>query len=534
MRILGIELGSWSLKAVEIESRFKQTEILDLHEIRLPLEIKDPVSNYKQGIEKLIARLPSHPEKIVTSLPASQTALRFLKIPVKQRKKAEQMFRFELEDNVPLDLEESIVEHQVSRAEDTSVVFAAIAPKKQIKAHIEWLNAVGLDPDWLTFEGMGLINLYLQLRRDNKEKSDLSTGPILLMDIGHLKTNFAFFREDQLEFFRSIPWGGMSLTQYIASSLSLSLDDAEEVKHSKINLAQEPGAPEQSENPALFAVQQGLLPLIADINHSIVSYRSQNKRDISEILLIGGTSRMKGMRTFLGEQLGIKTRRLKDVFDIPVPKKFDNTKKYHFAEALGRATVFGRKAALLFNFRKEDLAKANSLTAATTFLKDPNIIRAGQYVGILALLLFVHVFASMPIARKEMEKKQEALEQTFGQVFREVPKKVAEGILEDPESLEKYLNNRQKELKQKLALFNSKKISAVTLIRDISDAFPSSLRVDVNSVALDDRQFTIEGVLYEGDLETVTANLKNLTEFDNIQVEQRDKRFTYRGNISGR
>ena len=37
MRILGIEFGAWSLKAVEMESRFGRVDILDFHEIRLPL-----------------------------------------------------------------------------------------------------------------------------------------------------------------------------------------------------------------------------------------------------------------------------------------------------------------------------------------------------------------------------------------------------------------------------------------------------------------------------------------------------------------
>src|SRR5688500_15751248 len=105
MRILGVEFGSWSLKAVEMESRFRRVDILDFHEVRLPLQTNDATETYRQAIAQLMARLPSHPEKIVTSLPPAQTALRFLSMPIKGRKEVEKSFRFELEDNVPFKLD---------------------------------------------------------------------------------------------------------------------------------------------------------------------------------------------------------------------------------------------------------------------------------------------------------------------------------------------------------------------------------------------------------------------------------------------
>ncbi|MFM8313500.1 MAG: hypothetical protein ACKOA8_04380, partial [Deltaproteobacteria bacterium] len=70
MRILSLELGSWSVKAVEIESRFRRFEILDLHEVKLPLRIDDPATIYKEALTEILAKVPSHPEKIVASLPA--------------------------------------------------------------------------------------------------------------------------------------------------------------------------------------------------------------------------------------------------------------------------------------------------------------------------------------------------------------------------------------------------------------------------------------------------------------------------------
>ena len=49
MRILAIELGSWSVKAVEIESRFRRFEVLDFHEVKLPLKMTEPTEIYKEN-----------------------------------------------------------------------------------------------------------------------------------------------------------------------------------------------------------------------------------------------------------------------------------------------------------------------------------------------------------------------------------------------------------------------------------------------------------------------------------------------------
>jgi len=51
MRILAIELGGRSIKAVEIESRFRRFDVLDFHEVKLPLKITNSTALYKEGIE---------------------------------------------------------------------------------------------------------------------------------------------------------------------------------------------------------------------------------------------------------------------------------------------------------------------------------------------------------------------------------------------------------------------------------------------------------------------------------------------------
>jgi len=524
MKILGIELGTWSIKAVDI---------LDLHEIMLPVEFDDPVATYKNGVSQLMARLPSHPERIVTSLPVAQTALRFLRVPIKQRKKVEKMYRYELEDTTPFSLEDCIVEHHVERAKDGSIVFAAMAPKKHIKAHTEWLIALGIDPDWLTFDGMGLINLYMGRPQTKEEKKAGSEETTVLIDIGHSKTTLAFIENDRLSFFRSISWGGSALNQVIASALTINLEEAEKKKMRELTF-EKTDEDSQPEQPLQSAATEAFSSLFVDILHSFSAFRSIHKKEVSRILLTGGTANIPGITNLFSRHTGILAHQLNPLSLVDYTKPTDASQANRFAEALGRAPVFGRKSHLLFNFRRKDVGKSTGFTEASLFLKNPLVIRAGILSLILVAILFAHVTISTIFAKQDASKARNELTKIFTSTFRSVPKKMRINLMKNPEQLAKFLDNKEKELNQRIRMATKETKPILGVIQSISASFPKEVRVDVNTIELDTKNVKIEGVLYSGDIKKVTDNLNNNPNFENFKLTQKDKRFTYQGQVKGR
>jgi type IV pilus assembly protein PilM len=529
MRIVGIEFGTWSVKAVEMESRFRQVDVLELYEIRLPLTMTNPTQVYAQAVRQLLSHLPTHPEKIVTSLPPAQTALRFLSVPLKARKKVEQMYRFELEDTIPFKLEDALIEHHVTRSKDGSLVFAAVAPKKHVKAHLDWLKGIGLDPDWLTFEGMGFINLYLAQRAEAEE--DQPEGPVLILDIGHSKTNLAIMNEDRLEFFRSAAWGGSAVTHSIASSLGLTLEKAEARKIKELDLA---GDSEGEKAELISAASPAFVNLMAEIQHSLVSFQNQSKTRVVSAVLTGGTSETRGLTQLMEKSLGVPVRLFHPFSGIKLKDELKGREESHFTESLGRAFVFARKSPLLFNFRKDDLGKETSLTAITTLLGDPNIIKLAAMGGILTAALFLHVSVASYLADREAKSSAEELRKVFSETFRSAPQKLRNSLTSDPDELRKYIEQKHNELNQKLKVVAKNRTPALTVVRSISEAFPTTVKVDVNVLDLTDRNLTLEGVLYEGSLDAVTEALKKIPSFTNITLTMNDKRFTYKGEVTGR
>lgn len=529
MRILAVDLGSWSVKAVEMESRFRRLDILDFHEVKLPLEKKDPTFLYKHAVEQLLSKLPSHPERIVCSMPAAQVALRVMSFPIKQRKKVEQMYRFELEDNVPFRLDDAIIEHHVSKIKDGSLVVAGIAPKHLIQKHLDWLNSIGIDADWLTFDGMGALNIALAIEAQ-KEEEQRAAGATLLLDIGHSKTTLSVIDYPSTKFFRNITWGGASLTKTIAMNLNVSSEEAEALKLKTLTLGANPNSGDELTASAIQATN----PFLTELNHTIASYRNIFKQEIASISILGGTSKTNGIDEYLQNRTGLPTTRLKPFSVLEVKediKKFDQAR---FTESWGRGLALGRKAEFLFNFRKEELAKQTSLSEVKDFFGNPHIIKLAQYLGILALILFMHVNFASYFAEKEMNTANEELKKVFQDTFRTVPQKLRGGLLANPEQLRKFIEQKNRELEQKLKMLSKGKTPVLGIIRQITDSFPKTVRVDVNTLQVDDRNLLIEGVLYEGDLSPVTEALKKIPTFSEITLQNEGPRFSYHGKVVGR
>ena len=74
----------------------------------------------------------------------------------------------------------------------------------------------------------------------------------------------------------------------------------------------------------------------------------------------------------------------------------------------------------------------------------------------------------------------------------------------------------------------------ISNVKKITDSFPGTVRVDVNKLEIDDRNLTMEGVLYEGDITSVTENLKKIPLLSEVSITLDGQRFTYRAKVSGR
>ncbi|NBX76702.1 MAG: hypothetical protein EBQ92_09125 [Proteobacteria bacterium] len=530
MRILGLDFGTWSIKAVEMESRWRRIEILDFHEVKMPLQLQEPMPMYQAALQQLLASLPSHPDKIVTSLSSDKTGLRFLRIPITSKKKVEQMYQFELEDGIPFKLEDSIVEHRISPDGKGSLVFAAVAPKRFVKSQLEWYQSVGADPDWLCFDGMGAINLFLANPPDKNATG--TTGANILCDIGHTKTTLAVLEGGNLTLFRTFGWGSFKITELLAETWAQALEDAEETKHKKVDLLADDFGGIGSETTE--GITQILRQLVTDISHTVAAYRSANKKDIATLYITGGGSELRGLDSFLTQATGLNTVRFSPFAQNPVKEELKQRNAYRFTESWGRAQVFARKSPFLFNFRKKELAKHTSLDDVGNVFKNPHLVKLLQFSAVFAVILFVHVTFSSILASQQQKVAADGLSKVFQDTFRSVPQKVREGLINKPEDLRKFVDQKVRELDQKIQLASKSHVAMGTLFKKVSAAFPPTVKVDVRVLEIDDKRLLMKGTLYQGDLNQVIEALKASQLFADLTQKDEAGKFEISGRVVGR
>lgn len=532
MRILGVDIGSWSIKAVEMEGRFRRYEILDLHEVRLPLQILDPTKAYQEAIKQLLARLPTHPEKIASSLLPAHSVIRFLPLPIKQLRKVEQSFRFELEDALPFKWEDSLVQHSIYKTPTGSLVAAGVALNKHIQTHIDWLKNIGLDPDWLTFDGMGILNVFLAYRAAQPPANPAQ--PVMLLDIGHHKTNLAVVEGNRIQFFRSIPWGGAAINHAISTGLGTSLEEAESLKIEKLDLKANVESASPAEQELMASALSSFSSFFADINQCLIAYRTQYGNQPELLVLCGGTSRLKGLPDFLEKKLGIASEVFSPMQGYKIKRAEEMPDPGRFGEALGRALVFNRKAALLFNFRSAEYSKTTSLDQIGKIVSNPFIRGGLGYAATIAALLFLHVNVVTPFTSKEAKVAVDEVRKEFGRTFPTVDTKTRNSLIANPRDLEKFITQKKKELQQKHQLLSRSGPSMLALIKTVSEVFPPDVKVDVNTLQIDDRSLLLEGVLYSGDLAKVTEGLNKGATFKSVALTKEGSKFTYKGEVVGR
>ena len=134
-------------------------------------------------------------------------------------------------------------------------------------------------------------------------------GAVAVIDIGHERTDVIVVAQGKAVFSRSIARGGKQVTEAIADEFKSQLTsfiDAERAKHSDGFVAST-AEPATSASWARIhsATIRELQPLARDLRQTLASCRARTGFTPTAALLVGGGSRLRGMSSFMSEQLGI-------------------------------------------------------------------------------------------------------------------------------------------------------------------------------------------------------------------------------------
>jgi len=293
--VLGLDLGSYGVKAVEVHQTLRGFETVALRSLPRRGEDADLV----ELVQRFVALHHLSTDHVVTALRSDRISSRRLSFPFSERKKITAAVPFEVEEELPFDIEECLIDWESIRADRSSTdVVASIATRAEVSAIVASLGAAGCPPRTLEAEGLVLGNLTAMF--------DLP-GTRMLIDLGHSKSTCCVLVEGRAVAARAIPIGGRHLTEAIAKDRGLDVESAERAKCEEGVLGSAAGRI----TPEAAAVIDRLAREIVRTAGSLEELLADlSAGPVGELTLLGGTAQLDRVDEILTQRTGIPANRL--------------------------------------------------------------------------------------------------------------------------------------------------------------------------------------------------------------------------------
>ena len=327
-RIIGLDIGSYSLKAVRVDSTFRAFQLVDYKERRVAAVAPEEgvAGPDREAIEGWLADEPGTPETIICSVPGDGVMVRFLTLPFKDRKRIGEVIGFELESHIPYEIDEVVYDYQIlSQGDDETRIVCAALPKDRLEGYLATLKEAGVEPKVLSFGAWSYVNLapYLSPTNGNGE-----APPVAIVDMGHRRTEVCVLRGENVEFVRTLDRAGAHLNGVVAERLGIDVHEADRRKRNDGALGvsaagaddatvqmpafaddELPGGPPELGPPDLTgplceALEEGMADVARDLRLALLAHESETGEGVERVYLCGGTARLPGIHRALEQRLG--------------------------------------------------------------------------------------------------------------------------------------------------------------------------------------------------------------------------------------
>ena len=147
-KIIGLDIGSHSIKAVQLRRTFRGFELIGFHEKEIPREGEmAPSDAVVQALTELFGEGRIAGDLLITSIPGHQVSARIIKLPFADRKKMDKVIPFDIEGYTPFNIEEMVVSYHIVKVEKGGAQILALLVKKDVlRDHLETLERAKISP----------------------------------------------------------------------------------------------------------------------------------------------------------------------------------------------------------------------------------------------------------------------------------------------------------------------------------------------------------------------------------------------------
>jgi type IV pilus assembly protein PilM len=309
---LGLDIGTSSLKMVELLSRYRRLEVATYAEANIQNPLIAPTASPDTAVREvanvigqMMERAGVATDSAIAALPSSIVFSTVLMLPNLPEKKMDEAVHFAARDVVPADLDDMFLgwsrvgdtPHMDGEKETTAdsaatpkeaaapadtqkiPVFITAAPRDVVERYQQVMDSVGLELVALEVETFPLVRSLLVNEYDSG----------MIVDIGDQATAFHLIDKGTARISHTTDFGGSNITAAIAAAAKLDFPAAHQAKITHGIL---PSAPIEVRTAALEACEK----IMNEAQRLLALYARQAHADpITKTVLIGGGAKLPGL-----------------------------------------------------------------------------------------------------------------------------------------------------------------------------------------------------------------------------------------------
>ncbi|MGA2410202.1 MAG: type II secretion system protein GspL [Candidatus Binataceae bacterium] len=456
-RVVALELAGEHVRAAVADRSWNSFEVKGVFE----QERADDEADLTGALKRIITAT-GRPDIVISSLPGEFVAKRLLELPFGDRRRLQQVVPFALEEHLPFAVDDAAVAFSlIGRADDKTLVLAALARKGDLEGHLELLASAGVDPKVVTLGAFTLASVLARSRNGS------ATAHVML-DIDH---------------------GSTSMVLIDAAGMPRALRTVSQ----GLNLQNGFPLEEEAARAIFGAVRQTLL-----------AHASEGQ--LPDLILAGPAAGLAQVRTQVHDGLAAMVHQVTEFDSSPLiqdrrkePARFAACIAMLLGEAPNRPLE-------LLNFRQGAFAYRGRSAAIERFRLP--IILASVAIG----FALIHFILGIAVGARELQLLNRQIAITTAPAI--------DGI--EPALAKPALESKLKEMRKRLRLLGGDlgHGSPLDLLLALSQSVPPGIPMQVNDLEIDDTGIKIEGTADSyGAVDQVKKSLEQSPQFESVEVD---------------
>jgi type IV pilus assembly protein PilM len=321
--IVGLDIGSSSVKAVELAVKPKGIELLHLGVAKLPPEaiVQGAFLNaaaITEAIREAIDNGGIKTRNVATAVSGHSVIVKKISLPTMTREELEESIRWEAEQYIPFDINEVNLDFQIlegGEQEGQMDVLLVAAKKDLIDDYVHVITDAGLRPVVIDVAAFAVENAFegnYDARHDEV---------VALVNVGSQTVNINILAKGAPAFTRDISTGGNAFTEEIQKALSVSWEEAERIKIGGTSREESQDVVPQEVEQAVRGVTD---TVIGEISRSLDFFAATAADSrIAKVLVAGGGSRVSGFESAFQGKTNLPVARLNPLGRVVSTHKVD-------------------------------------------------------------------------------------------------------------------------------------------------------------------------------------------------------------------